>query len=383
MIWVALASMTAAAVLCTVWPMVRASAGAARSGAERRSPEAMFDVAFYRRQIAELDDDVTRGLLAAGDAAGTRVELGRRLLAAADRMEGRPNPARPKVSGVAAALVVVLVPAVALAVYLHVGAPAYRDLPLASREVGNSDMAALIGRIETHLASHPDDVRGFALIAPIYLRLARFDDAVAAYASLLRLRRDNAEDEAGYGQALAMAADGVVTAQARAAFETALKIDPAMPQARFFTGLAAAQDGDKAKARSIWQALVDGSPTDAPWLAMVRSRLATLDNDQPVRSAVAETSAGAPSGPAAAAIAALPGAERQAAIRGMVDGLAARLAQDGHDPEGWLRLVRAYAVLGEADKSRQALADARRVLASDTATLDRLTRLARELGLEG
>ena len=60
-----------------------------------------------------------------------------------------------------------------------------------------------------------------------------------------------------------------------------------------------------------------------------------------------------PAGPAAAGIAALPPEQQKAAIRGMVDGLAARLAQNGHDPEGWLRLVRAYTVLGETDKARR------------------------------
>ena len=52
-------------------------------------------------------------------------------------------------------------------------------------------------------------------------------------------------------------------------------------------------------------------------------------------------------------------------IRGMVDGLAARLKQDGSDVDGWVKLVRSYKVLGEQDKAQTAISDAQRALAND------------------
>jgi cytochrome c-type biogenesis protein CcmH len=70
-------------------------------------------------------------------------------------------------------------------------------------------------------------------------------------------------------------------------------------------------------------------------------------------------------------------------VRGMVDRLAERLKQDGSDVEGWLRLVRSYAVLGERDKARAAATDARRALASDPDNIRRLEELLKGLGLEG
>jgi cytochrome c-type biogenesis protein CcmH len=51
-------------------------------------------------------------------------------------------------------------------------------------------------------------------------------------------------------------------------------------------------------------------------------------------------------------------AERQAMIRGMVDRLAARLDANPDDAEGWQRLARAYAVLGETEKAEAAAARA-------------------------
>ena len=70
-------------------------------------------------------------------------------------------------------------------------------------------------------------------------------------------------------------------------------------------------------------------------------------------------------------------------IAGMVSRLADRLKQDGSDVEGWLRLLRAYVVLGERDKAQGAAADARRALAGDADKLRRIDDLVKELGLSG
>ncbi len=369
MVWLAFAAMTAAAVLCVVWPLTRRSV--AHRGA---SP----DVVFYRKQIAEVDDDVARGFLPADDAVGTKAELGRRLLGAASLAEkAAALPRRVERPVMAAIAALCLVPSLAVALYLKVGSPNYPDQPLAARVSASEDIGSAVQRVESHLATHPDDGRGFEILAPIYLQTGRYAQAANAYARVLRLLGDTPQRQSAYGQALVMAADGVVTAQARAAFEGAAKADPNAPQPQFYLGLAAEQDGDKAKARAIWEKLVAAAPADAPWLPLVRSRLASLDAPAPAAPA------GRPVGPAADSIAAMAPDQQNKAIRGMVAGLATRLAQDGHDPEGWLRLVRAYKVLGETDKATQALADARRSLKGDDAALLRLDGLAHELGLEG
>lgn len=365
MVWIAFALMTAGAVLCVAWPLAR-TRGAAR--------DAPADVAFYRQQLAELDEDVSRGLLGEADVASTRAELGRRLLVAADATEAPRRPGRGR--HLAAVAVLVLVPALALGLYLKIGRPAYEDDPLALRATPTRDIAAMLQRVEAHLASAPDDARGYELIAPIYMQMRRYDDAAHAFGEVLRISGDTPERQAAYGQALVMAADGVVTQQARGAFEAALKANPPLPQALFFVGLAAEQDGDKVRARDIWTKLAAEAPPGASWVEIVRRRLAALDGPP-------DPAAGVPSGPAAAGIAALPADQRDAAIRGMVEGLAARLAKDGGDAEGWLRLVRAYKVLGETDKARQALGDARRSMSGDAGTLSRLDGLAQELGLGG
>ena len=368
MVWLVLSLMTAAAVLCVTWPLLRPRR-ASEGGAE--------DVVFYRDQIRELDGDVARGVMRPADVEASRAELGRRLLAASDRATPPLRPVRRRrlVAALAGSGVVV----VATGLYAAVGHPRAPDEPLASRDGGRDGFALALARMEAHLAANPDDGRGFELMAPIYLKMGRFDDAIRAYATAIRVLGPTPARLSELGQARVTAADGVVTDEARESFDDALKADPAQPQARFFEGLAALQDGDKAKARTIWTALAAEAPPGAPYVQPVLRRIADLDGKP--APAAASPATGMPDG--AAAIAALPSAQRQEAIRGMVDGLAARLARDGNDPEGWLKLVRAYRVLGEPDLARQALARARGSVGRDPEVAGRLDQLARELGLEG
>ena len=400
MVWIAFALMTLAAVLCAVWPLIRPRR---EFGLAPTATRASTDTDFYCQQLAELAADVDRGLLAGSDADGVRAELGRRLLSASER-SAAATPSEVRHRG-AALLVASVVSLTAIALYAKVGHPNEPDEPLSVRAAGRDDFASAMAKMEAHLDGNPDDGRGSELIAPIYLKTGRFDAAARALRNAIRVLGPTSAREAALGQALVMEADGVVTGEARLVFDAALKGDPAMPQARFFEGLAALQDGDKAKARSIWAALVDEAPPEAPYTGILRQRLAALDGitlpepamaPQPgtapkagTASAIGATSLGSAPTPmgampaGAAAVAALPPDQRQLAIRGMVDGLAARLAQNGQDPEGWLRLVRAYKVLGETDKAQQALADARRFMSRDAQQLARLDQLARELGLEG
>ena len=70
-------------------------------------------------------------------------------------------------------------------------------------------------------------------------------------------------------------------------------------------------------------------------------------------------------------------------VRGMVARLVERLKQDGSDVEAWLRLVRAYVVLGERDKASEAVSNARQALAKDPDKVRRIEDFAKSVGLSG
>ncbi len=273
MVWIAFALMTAAAVLCAVWPLVRPRR---ENGLAMSEVQISPDTSFYRQQLLELDADVDRGLLAGADADGVRAELGRRLISASERTSAATPSSfvRHRAAAVAVAGVVSIV---SIALYAKVGHPDEPDQPLSARAAGRDDFASAMAKMEAHLDMNPDDGRGSELIAPIYLKTGRFDAAARALRNAIRVLGPTPTRDAALGQALVMEADGVVTGEARTIFDAALKGDPAMPQARFFEGLAALQDGDKGKARSIWTALVDEAPPEAPYTGILRQRLAALD----------------------------------------------------------------------------------------------------------
>jgi cytochrome c-type biogenesis protein CcmH len=259
------------------------------------------------------------------------------------------------------------------------GFPGLPDQPLAARSNGpeNRSIAALVAQVEDRLERNPEDGRGWEVIAPVYMRLGRFDDAVRARRSALRLLGATAAREGDLGEALVAAANGVVTAEAKGAFDHALALDARDPRAKFFTGVAAQQDGKNAEAAAIWRDLLAQAPADAPWAHVVRQSLARLENP------VSEAAAPGPSGADVAAAADMSPEARTQMVRGMVERLAQRLARDGSDLDGWVRLVRAYLVLGEHQRALDAAADARRAFAGDQDKLHRLDAALADLSAEG
>jgi cytochrome c-type biogenesis protein CcmH len=378
MLWLVLALMTAAAMFAVLWPLARS----------RRVDGNASDVVIYRDQLHEIERDRASGTIGTAEADAARVEVSRRLLAAADAQA--PPAADPALrlrhrrwTAVAA---FVVVPLGAICVYLVLGSPDLPGQPLAQRFAAPADansVAGLIARVETHLERNPDDGRGWDVVAPIYMRLGRFDDAIRAYRSALKLEGETADRQASLGEALAGAAGGVITTDAKGAFERALVLDKSNPRAQFYLGLAAEQDGRASEAVDRWQSLIAHAPADAPWLAYVREALARVE---PSRAQTQGSGAPAGSGPSAqdvASAAEMPPSERDQMVRGMVERLAARLSADGSDVEGWLRLMRAYVVLGELGKARAAAADARRALASDPTKLHRIDEGVKNFGLDG
>jgi cytochrome c-type biogenesis protein CcmH len=267
--WPLFALMTAAAVFAVLWPLSRRQ--------ETPDPARETGLAVYRDQFAEIERDRARNLIGEPEAKFASVEVGRRLLAAADKIAdfSQDSTARRAVALIALAGI----PIVALGLYLVLGSPDLSGAPLSSRLAAapeNQDIALLVRRVESHLAEQPDDGRGWEILAPIYLRMGRVNEAVKARANVLRLLSSNAEREVALGEALVAEANGVVTAEARAAFERANALDARHPKARFFLGLAAEQDGRLKDAKTIWQGLVNDAPEGAPWLGVVRTALERL-----------------------------------------------------------------------------------------------------------
>lgn len=375
-LWVLFAVMTAAAIFAVLWPLGRAGAGR-RSGS---------DLEVYRDQIAELTRDSDAGLIGPAEAEAARVEISRRLLAAAEQSPGAvPSQGGTFRRRAAAVAVLAGMPAVALGLYLVLGSPDLPGQPIASRSaapVQNRGLDALVAQVEAHLAKNPEDGRGWEVVGPVYMRFGRFEDAVKARRNVIRISGASADREADLGESLMAAANGVVTDEAKAAFERALVLDAKYPKARFFLGVAAHQDGQGDKAAAIWRDMLGDAPPDSPWIGMVRETLARIEGTAPPAEQPA-TPAPGPSADDIAAAGKMNAEDRSAMVRGMVERLADRLQRDGSDVDGWLRLVRAYTVMGDRGKALSAAADARKAIGHDADKLRRLDDLVKELRLEG
>jgi cytochrome c-type biogenesis protein CcmH len=373
LLWIALAAMTGLAALVLLWPLARRGTG--------MTPQAS-DVAIYKDQLAEIDRDLDRGLIAGGEAQAARIEVSRRLIeadAAVETSKARA-PAATSATGrrrFASMLILVLVPVISLGLYGFLGSPAKPDQPLLTRLAGSTKDASddeLVARAEAKLAADPNNGAGWDLMARVYVGLGRFDDARQAYTNAIRLLGPTPERLANYGVTLVAVANGMVTADAKSVFEQALRRDPKEFRANYFLGVAREQDGDKQGAIAAWQGLIADNPDAAEFLDKEIAR---------VNGAPAPPSVQTP-GPSQEDVANAQGLtpeERGKMIQAMVSRLSERLRSQGGSAEEWMQLVKAYTVINKADEARLALADARKALASSPDAVKQLDDLSKALGL--
>ncbi|HEY8255375.1 MAG TPA: tetratricopeptide repeat protein [Rhizomicrobium sp.] len=235
---------------------------------------------------------------------------------------------------------------------------------LAVREaqgLNSREMNAMVPYLIKRVRENPNDPRAWRFLAQAYMSANDARDAAKALAREIAIAgKGDPVLDAAYGEALVLENGGAVPAEAEEAFNNALKIDPHSAPARFYLGLAKASRNDRPGALALWQSLLADIPTDAPLHQMLVDRIAML------------TSQGLTQGPGG-------GAPNP---RAMVDMLAARLKADPNDALGWVRLMKAYTVLGETEKAKQALADARKAFPDNKDAQTAFTTAAKALKIQ-
>ncbi|MEM7221771.1 MAG: c-type cytochrome biogenesis protein CcmI [Pseudomonadota bacterium] len=319
--------------------------------AKTPAPRTEHDLAVYRDQLAEVERDLSRGVLDPEEAEAARQEVKRRLLVA----DATPNqPAAARRAGLVLPIALaLLVPAASLALYFGLGSPGQPSLPFAERpapEPPPVEMVQAIEQLAARLAQQPEDTQGWQLLGRSYAQLGRFREAAEAFNQSIAHGDDSADAYANLGEMLAAAQNGTLGAASRQAFAAALERDPNNPRARYYGGLALAQDGRLAEALQVWRNLERDSPTEAPWRPLLEQQIAALGAELGEAPA-----APGPSQSDVAAAAEMSPEERAAFIESMVARLASRLQETPDDLEGWLRLARAYGVLGRRDDGLAAL----------------------------
>jgi len=257
---------------------------------------------------------------------------------------------------VAGAVLALFVAVAGAGSYLALGRPALALRALRGHDV--EDINGAVTLMVHHLRAQPDDLRGWAILGQAYMSAHDGEDAAKAYQRAIALSQAAGRPipalYSNYGMALTALSTNGVPEEAERAFRYALSLDPSDRISLFFLGQLSASRGRNADAVMLWQRLLDEIPADSELHQQLVDSIAHLKQAQ----------GAAPD------------------IGAMVAGLAARLKQSPDDALGWQRLVRAYAVLGDAAKARSALADARAAMAKSPDALNALEAEAKELKLE-
>ncbi|MEQ1616425.1 MAG: c-type cytochrome biogenesis protein CcmI [Hyphomicrobiaceae bacterium] len=399
MLWIVLTVMTAAAAVLVAAPFLR------RLDSVRAKPDG--ELAVFRDQLQEVEREAGEGLIERNQADAARNEIMRRALAAdsAARLPSRqPVSASSNLAVIGIAGVVVLG---SVSLYALNGRPELPSSTPNSRSAETGLLAEMTARGQQSLDGHdrggtstglatvdemierlalrlklqPDDAEGWRMLGWSYFGTERYPEAQEAYAKAVALRPDLAALQSLYGEAIVRAASGAVTQQARVVVARTLELDPKDPRARYFTGLAKEQDGDKRAALEDWIALLKDASPGEDWAGDLEQRVAEIAKEigTDITGRLAR-----PKGPTIADIrnaVGLPAEQQSNMIRGMVDGLASRLESSPHDEEGWLKLIRSYSVLGETEAAKRALNQALRSFAEASPERSRIAAAARELGL--
>lgn len=329
-----------------------AAAAVLHRAAQAGGVDALTDptLGVYRRALAEIDDLADRGLIAPREGRASRAEAGRRLLAAADR-QAQPIVRSVRRSTLIAAAAAA--PLLALAIYMGIGTPGAVDQPFSRRlaiwlnKPELSSAPELAAALHALAAQHPNDPEPLRRLAVLDAGLGDPNGATHALRQALAIAPRRPDLLGPLGEIMVLKAGGKVDGDAQAVFRRLLQIEPKAPVARYYLGLADINAGRKDAGLTGWRGLLADLPPGDPRAAMLTRDIASVEQ----------------TGLPAAQTPDLPPGAMSAAIRGMVEGLAQRLKAHPDDAAGWVRLVRAYGVLGEPDRQGAALATARKLYA--------------------
>ncbi|WP_421950872.1 c-type cytochrome biogenesis protein CcmI [Pelagibacterium sp.] len=318
--------------------------GPARPSAGADGPDA--ERAFFRHQLEGIDRDMEAGRLSSEEATAAKAELAREVMLHEKETAGKKGG----MSGRTVMLAILPVAAVvSLGLYAWIGRADLPGLPLAGREqpaqISVSDIEAAVATVEAQMEQTPDDVRGWLVLAPIYMEQGRFAEAANAWRRVLSLEPPTADRETNLAEALILGSDGVADDEAMTLLRSAVEADPIHVRSRFYLAGQLTQTGQYEEAVALWDELLGLATGDEAWVDTARSGLVAAQ-------------AGLESGTLGDSE---PDATMDVMIRGMVDGLAARLYDEGGSATEWIQLVRSRIELDGADAAR---ADLERGLAA-------------------
>lgn len=342
-----------------------------------------YDKSVYLEQLDEVDRDLERGQIGASEAELAKAEIARRLIALNESSTKTRSAANFTTATLVTAICTfVLLPIASVTAYIALGNPQRPDMPLEARmkaDPKTQSIEELVARAEARAKNNPNEVQGWQVLAPVYMRLGRADDAISAYRKIISLAGSTPQHEASLGEALTIAAQGVITAEAKQHFEIAVKGDQTAIKPRFFLAVALGQENKFDEAIQAWELMLAKGPQTAAWYKPAQGELARI---RKLSGQPASPKVGGPSKQDIANAAGMSTEDRTAMIAGMVANLETKLEEDPSNIDGWLRIIRSYAVLGRKSDAATALTKAVKQFESNPSAVKKLNDLAVAMKIE-
>jgi len=385
-LWIAIAVLTVIAFAIIVVPMMKSR----KAMADR----AEYDVDLYKEQLKELDRELETGLLEDSEAGAARQELQRRLLIADGQRSSNSSGGEERVNTLTLGLSLAVVAVASVALYLYLGQPQLPDFPIAKRDLqqeesarADTELNSAVANLKQRLKENPKDLMGWRMLARSFYTMEQYAKAAEAFKKAAELTDGDKEAHSAiltnYAEALLFANDGKPSEVMTQAIATAHAADKLNMKAWFYSAFFKYKAGDVKGALQDWVNMKAVAPADAAWLPQVETQIlqaaealgAEAASMKPTPGIVeelnklaeaaahAEASAqpkektAAPTGPTAEQVKAassMSDDEQKEMIRSMVERLAARLEENPDDKQGWMRLAKAYRVLGETEKAAEA-----------------------------
>ena len=356
------------------------------------------NLAVFRDQLEEINRDLEVGRIHKAEADAAKAEVERRILRELDEQTktGRfkLSPSQTHSKPLAFPILLGLLAVVAsISLYLTLGRAGFDDAPLSVRQkiqsvsppnnVASGDTIeegrAALAKLEKRLETHPNDLKGWVMLARIQRALGDYKSSALSFERAIKVadQGKSADLLSDYGEALVFEAFGVVSPRAIEIFKEALVLDEGDIKSRFYIAASRSQSGDYVGAIGLWRGLVVDAPPGAPWLDAVREQIsntAVKNGIMPNSVAPERRVLGSDglSGPIAGDVRPdqdsidivnkMDPANQQAFIRSMVQRLADKLDRNPEDVDGWIRLGRAYRVLGDNQKARRSFTEGKRQL---------------------
>lgn len=241
-----------------------------------------LSISVLREQLSELDAQNQAGLLDAKTLAEEQAELEKRALEdGVAKSVASPAESAARRPGLAVA-VGLLVPALAVGMYLWLGSPDAMRPQQSVDAAGNhaldpQQIQNMAAKLAERLQDNPSDGEGWLMLGRSYSVLGRYPEASAAFGRATTLLPPNAGLLADYADVVAMAQGRRLAGEPEKIIERALAIDPRHVKSLALSGSAAFERGDFARAIKDWRTILTLVPPDSQAAQSINNSIADAE----------------------------------------------------------------------------------------------------------